>query len=110
MGFILKCTLSLCQAAVDVISFILTDIKKPNMIRTIVSIEPEDKAWLDRKARQERIPMTRLVRRAIKRMREESESEPSRFNLLLRETSGLRRFGDALAYQRKLRGEWDRRK
>jgi hypothetical protein len=29
---------------------------------------------------------------------------------LLRETSGMRKFGDALAYQRKLRGEWDRRK
>ncbi len=80
------------------------------MIRTIVSLEPDDKAWLDRKARQERIPMTRLVGRAIKRLREESESKPSRFELLLRETSGMRKFGDPLAYQRKLRGEWDRRK
>ena len=80
------------------------------MIRTIVSLEPEDKAWLDRKARQERIPMTRLVGRAIKRMREESESKPSRFNLLLRDTSGMQKFGDALTYQRKLRAEWGRRK
>ena len=80
------------------------------MIRTLVSLEPEDKAWLDRKARQERIPMTRLVGRAVKRMREESEAKPSRFDLLLRATSGIQEFGDALAYQRKLRGEWDRRK
>lgn len=80
------------------------------MIRTLISLEPDDKAWLERKARQERIPMTRLVGRAIKRMREESESKPSRFNLLLRETSGIQKFGDALAYQRKLRREWDRRK
>ena len=80
------------------------------MIRTIVSLHPDDKAWLDRKARQERMPMTRLVQRAIKRMREESESKPSRFNLLLRETAGMRKFGDALAYQRGLRREWDRRK
>lgn len=80
------------------------------MIRTIVSLDPEDKAWLDRKARQERTPMTRLVQRAIKRLRTESEANPSRFELLLRETSGLRDFGDGLAYQRKLRGEWDKRK
>lgn len=80
------------------------------MIRTIVSIEPDDKAWLERKARQERIPMTRLVGRAIKRLREESESKPSRFHLLLRATAGMQKFGDALAYQRKLRREWDRRK
>ena len=80
------------------------------MIRTIVSLDPDDKAWLDRKARQERTPMTRLVRRAIQRMRQESESNPSGFDRLLRATSGLRKFGDGLAYQRKLRGEWDKRK
>ena len=80
------------------------------MIRTIISLDPEDKAWLDRKARQERTPMTRLVRRAIQRLRQESESNPSRFDRLLRETSGLRKFGDGLAYQRKLRAEWDKRK
>ena len=80
------------------------------MIRTIVSLDPEDKAWLDRKARQERMPMTRLVRRAIQRMREESEAQPSGFDHLLRATSGLRKSGDGLAVQRKLRGEWDKRK
>lgn len=79
------------------------------MIRTIVSLDPDDKAWLDRKARQERTPMTRLVRRAIQRMREESESHPSGFDRLLRETSGLRKSGDGLRYQRKLRAEWDKR-
>ena len=80
------------------------------MIRTIISLDPEDKAWLDRQARRERAPMTRLVRRAIQRLRTESESNPSRFDLLLRETSGLRKFGDGLKYQRRLRGEWDRRR
>lgn len=80
------------------------------MIRTIVSLDPEDKAWLDRKARQERTPMTRLVQRAIKQLRRESEANPSGFDRLLRETSGLRKSGDGLAAQRRLRGEWDKRK
>ena len=53
--------------------------------------------------------MTRVVQRAIQRLRKESEANPSRFERLLRETSGLREFGDGLAYQRKLRGEWDKR-
>ena len=80
------------------------------MVRTVISLDPDDKAWLDRQARRERTPMTRLVRRAIQRLRKESEAHPSRFDLLLRETSGSWKFGDGLAYQRKLRGEWIKRK
>jgi len=80
------------------------------MVRTIISLDPEDKAWLDRKAKQERTPMTRLVQRAIRRLREESEGNPTRFEALLRETSGAWKRGDGLTYQRRLRREWDRRK
>ena len=80
------------------------------MVRTVISLELGDKAWLDRQARRERVPMTRLVQRAIRRLRKEAEANPSRFERLLRETSGLRESGDGLAYQRKLRGEWDKRK
>ncbi len=79
------------------------------MVRTIISLDPDDKAWLDRKARQEGVPMTRLVRRAVRRFRKESESSPSRFDTLLRETSGMKSFGDGLKHQRRLRREWDRK-
>jgi len=85
-------------------------ISDDRTVRTIVSLDAEDKAWLDRKAKEERTPMTRLVRRAIRQMRKESESEPSQFDRLLRETSGMGRFGDGLAYQRKLRKAWGRAK
>jgi hypothetical protein len=80
------------------------------MIRTIISLDPDDKAWLDRKARQERTPMARLVRRAIRRLREESEANPSRFEQLLRDTAGTQRSGDGLTVQRRLRREWSGRK
>ena len=79
------------------------------MVRTVISLDLEDKTWLDRQARRERVPMTRVVQRAIQRLRKESEANPSKFARLLRETSGLREFGDGLAYQRKLRREWDKR-
>lgn len=80
------------------------------MIRTLISLDPDDKAWLDRTAREERVPMTRLVRRAIQRLRQESGAAPSRFEALLRATAGLRKSGDGLAAQRRLRREWDRRR
>jgi hypothetical protein len=83
-------------------------ISNDRTVRTLVSLDVEDKAWLDRKAREERTPMTRLVRRAIRQMREDSQSRPSQFDKLLRETSGMGRFGDGLKYQRKLRKAWDR--
>jgi hypothetical protein len=80
------------------------------MIRTLISLDPEDKAWLDRKAKLERMPMARLVRQAIQRLRQDSEAKPSRFKVLLNETSGIGKTGDGLAAQRRLRREWDRRK
>jgi len=76
------------------------------MIRTVISLDPDDKAWLDRRARQERVPMTRLVRQAVRRLRKESESSPSRFESLLRKTSGMANMGDGLTAQRRLRAEW----
>jgi hypothetical protein len=80
------------------------------MVRTVISLDPEDKAWLDRQAKRERAPMTRLVRRAIQRLRKETEANPSKFDRLLHETSGSWKLGDGLMYQRKLRREWDKRK
>ena len=80
------------------------------MVRTVISLGADDKAWLDRRAKQERVPMTRIVRRAIQRLRRETEANPTRFDRLLRETAGMHDVGDGLAYQRKLRREWDRRK
>ena len=80
------------------------------MVRTIISLSSDDKAWLDRKAREERVPMTRLVRRAIQRLRKETDSKPSRFEALLRATAGMSKSGDGLAIQQRLRGEWTRRR
>ena len=79
------------------------------MIRTVISLDPEDKAWLDRTAKQHRVPMTRIVQRAIRHLRLDLEAKPNRFETLLRKTAGMGTFGDGLVYQRKLRREWDGR-
>jgi predicted kinase len=76
------------------------------MVRTVISLDPEDKRWLDRKAKEERTTMTEVVRRAIRMMREEEE-KPS-FREILERSRGTWRHGDGLEYQIRIREEWDR--
>ena len=52
------------------------------MVRTVISLDPEDKAWLDRQAALERVPMTRLVQRAIQRQFLEPAIQAVRLNVL----------------------------
>jgi hypothetical protein len=77
------------------------------MIRTIISLDPEDKLWLDRKAEEEKVTMTELVRQAIRRYREECETASPSLDRLLAETSGLWPQEDGLEYQQRLRQEWE---
>lgn len=79
------------------------------MPRTIINLDPDDKAWLDRQARDRRVPMTELVRQAIRsyRVREESRGMPD-LQAALCQTAGIWRQGDGLAWQARLRREWDR--
>jgi hypothetical protein len=72
------------------------------MPRTVISIDADDKAWLDRKAAQAGVSMTEIVRQAIRRMRQDEES----FESLLNQTRGKWRHGDGLAYQRRMRRQW----
>lgn len=80
------------------------------MTRTIISLDPDDRAWLMRKAKQERTPMTELVRRAVRQFRRQSGSLTSPFDQLLSETTDLWKQGDGLAYQRRSRRDWDKPK
>lgn len=79
------------------------------MPRTIISIDPDDKRWLDSESRQRHVSMAELVRQAIRayRVRTDALSKPDLQEALDR-TAGLWHAGDGLAYQRRLREEWDR--
>ena len=76
------------------------------MVRTIVSMEEDLKRWLDRKAKRERVPMSRLVRRAIENLRRESEAASLPIERLLGRTRGTWRHGNGLAWQNSMRREW----
>jgi hypothetical protein len=77
------------------------------MIRTVISLDPEQKAWLDDTARELGKPMTEIVREALSqyRIRQNLNRKP-KLGTLLKRTQGIWRRGDGLAWQRKLRAEW----
>jgi hypothetical protein len=79
------------------------------MVRTVVSLDDRDKKWLDRKAKEQGVTMTALVRQAIRDLRmrggaKGKNGEPA-FEEILRMTKGTWRKGDAAAWVRRMRQE-----
>ena len=77
------------------------------MIRTLISLPEEDKAWLENYSHAKHKSVAAVIRSAIKQYKvivgeEENDS-------LLAETSGLwkNRDEDGLHYVSRLRGEWE---
>ena len=54
------------------------------MLRTVVSFDPADKAWLDDQARDSHVPMTEIVRKAVHYYRNliEARKKPNMLQLL----------------------------
>jgi hypothetical protein len=73
------------------------------MTRMLISLEHNDRQWLEQRAREAGVPMSEIVRQAIRRA-QESEQKPMKD--LLASTKGLWRQGDGLRYQRRVRKEW----
>lgn len=76
------------------------------MTRTVIALDDDDKKWLDRRADEEGVPMTELVRRAVRLLRAQTPLEHRSMDELLRVTSGIWKQGDGLRYLEKLRAEW----
>jgi hypothetical protein len=74
------------------------------MLRTIISLENDDKEWLDEESRRSGLPKSAIVRLSIRYMRLDREKS---FENLLNQTSGTWKEGDGLAYQERLRSEWE---
>jgi Arc/MetJ-type ribon-helix-helix transcriptional regulator len=73
------------------------------MTRMLISLEETDRHWLEQQSRESGVPMSEVVRQAIRRAQ---ESEQKSMKDLLASTKGLWRGGDALRYQRRVRKEW----
>jgi hypothetical protein len=82
-------------------------ISEVAMIRTVVSLDAEGKRWLDAEAAREGVPMTELIRRAVRQLRRETERLAA-FDAMLERTAGIGSGEDGLVVQRRLRDEWER--
>ena len=78
------------------------------MIRIVISLDEESKQWLDQQARQEHVSTAELIRTAVRKYRDEKKREALPLSDLLKQTSGIWKGGDGLAYQRRLRKEWQK--
>jgi len=80
------------------------------MVRTVISLDKNDKAWLDRKAKEQGVTMTEVVRQAIHDFRlkggvTKGKKRPPTFEEILEMTAGTWTRGDAAAYVDKMRNE-----
>jgi Arc/MetJ-type ribon-helix-helix transcriptional regulator len=79
------------------------------LIRTVISLDERDKRWLDRKAAEEGVSMTEVIRRAVRHMRA-AEKNRQTFEKLLGATKSIGTGEDGLVIQKRLRDEWKRRR
>lgn len=91
------------------ISYLSIDILllERDVVRTVISLTEDDKAWLDRRAREEGVTMTEIVRRSVRFYRSVCDPKDAGFSSLLERTAGTWKQGDALGYQRQVRAEWE---
>jgi hypothetical protein len=72
----------------------------------MISLDENDKEWLDRRAADEGVAMTELIRRAVRLLRGADRSDRRSVEELLRATAGTWKQGHGLEYQEHLRREW----
>jgi len=73
------------------------------MMRMLISLEENDRRWLEQKAQETGMPMSEVVRQTIRQVRENEETP---MKDLLASTKGLWRKGDGLRYQQRIRKDW----
>jgi hypothetical protein len=76
------------------------------MVRTVISLDESDKAWLDRQSARRKVAMTELVREAVGLLRRAEETRSRSPGDVLERTRGIWRRGDGLAWQNRMRDDW----
>lgn len=78
------------------------------MIRTIISLNENEKKWLDQMSKIKHVPMAAIIREAIQEYRRtHSDRMKTDLDSLLEQTRGIWRGEDGLTYQSNIRDEWD---
>jgi hypothetical protein len=73
--------------------------------RIIISIPEEDKLWLEGYSKTEKISLAEAIRQGIGQLKKSKGQKT--YQKLVEKTRGTWKKGDGLAYQEKLRAEWE---
>ena len=73
--------------------------------RMIVTINEDDKKWLDGYSKAKDISIAEAIRQGICKLKEANGNSP--YRTLAKKTIGVWRQGDGLEYQQRLRSEWN---
>lgn len=76
-------------------------------VRTIITLSEEDKRWLESYSNIHQVSVAEAIRQGIRKLKE-MELDAS-YKALVHNTKGLWKKGDGLAYQNKIRAEWNTR-
>jgi hypothetical protein len=76
-------------------------------MRTVIDIPKNQRAWLDKKAKEKGISMAEVARQTFQAAKD-AEEKHARFMALTKKVQGTWTNGDGLAWQLKMRAEWDR--
>ena len=74
--------------------------------RLIITLDNEDKRWLEGYTRLRRISMAEGIRRGLRILREQEGNNS--YQSIVDHTGGIWKKGDGLKYQKKIRSEWDK--
>ncbi len=81
------------------------------MIRTIISLDNDEKKWLDRMAKKKHVSMAHIIRTAIYEYRKKyKDNMPTDLDALLSQTKNIWENKDGLEYQSEIRHEWGKKK
>ncbi|MHB8070002.1 MAG: hypothetical protein ACYDIC_19090 [Desulfobaccales bacterium] len=73
--------------------------------RINISISDDDKLWLDVYSKVHQISVAEAIRQGIRLLKKRERQNT--YHRLVESTSGIWKKGEGLAYQEKLRREWD---
>lgn len=73
--------------------------------RIIISIPDEDKLWLEGYSKVHKISVAEAIRQGIGQLKKDQRQQT--YHRLVESTGGIWQKGDGLAYQVKMRAEWE---
>ena len=77
------------------------------LVRTVISLDDKQKAWLDRQASLRRVSMASLIRQAVSEYQaKESRVSDVSFQEAFEQTAGIWQSCGGLEYQVGIRKEW----